>query len=403
MAEICPLSACRSFDPVVPIISHYLPVDMPTAITTRTRMRLNLNLNLNVNARLRQTRLPLASSSSPSLRTSDVGAGTWAWGNKLIWDYSEDDDAKLQKAFDILVDGGVSFFDTGDSYGTGKLEGRAEQLLGDFASNYRPSPSPFAPSPDNLVIATKLAVYPWRITTKQMKNALAASQKRAQGRIRVVQLHWSAGNYQPLQERCMWDSICTMYEEGLVEAVGVSNFGPKQLKKVHDYCAAREVPIAVAQTQYSLVSCQQEMEDHRALCADLGIQMIAYSPLGLGLLTSKYASLVDDDDNDNVDAALPTSAVRSSLLKGALPGARTLLRTLRSVARDNGRTESEIAVSWCVGKGTLPIVGVKNVDQAQSVVRCNDGFRLSAKDMSRLDEASKTFEQPIARNVFLTK
>ena len=109
------------------------------------RLNLNLNLNLNVNARLRQTPVKLASSYKPSLRTSDVGAGTWAWGNKLIWDYSEDDDAKLQKAFDILVDGGVSFFDTGDSYGTGKLEGRAEQLLGDFASNYRPSPSPFAP------------------------------------------------------------------------------------------------------------------------------------------------------------------------------------------------------------------------------------------------------------------
>ena len=198
----------------------------------------------------------------------------------------------------------------------------------------------------------------------------------------------------------MWDSICTLYEEGLVDAVGVSNFGPKQLRKVWDYCERREVPIALAQSQYSLVSCQEEMEETRLLCADLGIQMVAYSPLGLGLLTGKFADIADDPSN--AGAVLPKSAVRSGLLRAALGDAGELLATLRAVARDTGRTEAETAVAWTQAKGTLPIVGVKNAAQASSVVRCNEGFRLSPSDVRRLDAAAATFPQPIARNIFQT-
>ena len=62
-----------------------------------------------------------------------MGCGTWAWGNRLLWDYSESMDTALQAVFNLCVENGVTLFDTGDSYGTGKLNGRSESLLGKFA------------------------------------------------------------------------------------------------------------------------------------------------------------------------------------------------------------------------------------------------------------------------------
>ena len=64
-------------------------------------------------------------------RVSAVGAGTWQFGNKLRWNYDPAQDGELRACFDEqLVGEDPVFIDTADSYGTGKLEGRAETLLG---------------------------------------------------------------------------------------------------------------------------------------------------------------------------------------------------------------------------------------------------------------------------------
>ena len=66
-----------------------------------------------------------------------MGFGTWAWGNQLLWGYQEYMDAELQRAFDLALRNGINFFDTADSYGTGKLNGQSEALLGKFIKDYR--------------------------------------------------------------------------------------------------------------------------------------------------------------------------------------------------------------------------------------------------------------------------
>ena len=107
--------------------------------------------------------LPLADG----IRVQRLGFGTWAWGNKLLWGYDTDDDPQLQAAFNAAVrqqnpfDNSRIFFDTGDSYGTGKLEGQAEALLGRFRAESR--------GPDRAVIGTKLAVYPTRLTAQSFE------------------------------------------------------------------------------------------------------------------------------------------------------------------------------------------------------------------------------------------
>ena len=94
-----------------------------------------------------------------------MGCGTWAWGNRLLWGYDESMDEELQAAFNLCVSSGVTLFDTGDSYGTGKLNGRSEQLLGQFSQQYQGA------NKESICIATKLAAYPWRLTRQSMISA----------------------------------------------------------------------------------------------------------------------------------------------------------------------------------------------------------------------------------------
>lgn len=66
------------------------------------------------------------------LDVSPMGMGTWSWGNRFLFDYSPEMDPELQRVFDLCVSKGINLFDTADSYGTGALNGRSEQLLGQF-------------------------------------------------------------------------------------------------------------------------------------------------------------------------------------------------------------------------------------------------------------------------------
>lgn len=93
-------------------------------------------------------------------------AGTWAWGNKFLWGYDTSMDPELQQIFDYALARGVNLFDTADSYGTGALNGRSEELLGRFV---RENADIRAGAPVH--IATKLAGYPWRVTPWNMTAA----------------------------------------------------------------------------------------------------------------------------------------------------------------------------------------------------------------------------------------
>ena len=128
------------------------------------------------------------------LLSGPLALGTWSWGNKLLYGYDPARDADIRAAFDAAVAGGVRYFDTGDSYGTGALEGRAEQLLGEFRARG-------GGGDDGLSVGTKLATYPWRLTPASVERALDASLARLGGRAQVELAcqHWSPAGYLPAQ------------------------------------------------------------------------------------------------------------------------------------------------------------------------------------------------------------
>eukprot|EP00775_Hariotina_reticulata_P001988 gene1988-2310_t len=315
-----------------------------------------------------------------------MGLGTWSWGNKFLWGYDTSMDHELQDVFNLVVSAGVNVFDTADSYGTGALSGRSEKLLGQFIREY-PGSSRLS---SNLHVATKFAAYPWRVTPGNIVAACRGSLRRlGQEQISLGQLHWSAAKYAPLQEWALWNGLADCYEQGLVRACGVSNYGARELRRVAKDFAKRDVPLASAQVQFSLLSIGSAQSSVKAVADDLGIVLIAYSPLGLGLLTGKYS----------LDSLPP--GPRGSLFRQLLPGISPMTNTLQAVAKSRKKTMSQVAINWCICKGTVPIPGAKDMQQARENLGAL-GWRLSSAEVAELDAAAARCKSSMVQNIFQT-
>ncbi|MBW4608403.1 MAG: aldo/keto reductase [Hassallia sp. WJT32-NPBG1] len=322
---------------------------------------------------------------SQKLILPTMGCGTWAWGNRLLWGYDESMDQQLQAVFNLCVSNGVTLFDTGDSYGTGKLNGRSELLLGQFAKEYQGA------NKEDICIATKLAAYPWRWTRQSMISAGKASAQRLQRNVDLVQMHWSTANYAPWQERALLDGLADLYEQKLVKGVGLSNYGPKRLKRVYERLAERGIAIATLQVQYSLLSTYPVTElGLKDVCDELGIKLIAYSPLALGLLTGKYSE----------KGEFP-KGIRGFLFRQMLPGMRSLLACLREIAQSRNKSMSQVALNWCICKGSIPIPGAKSVEQARENIGAL-GWLLDSGEIAELDKTAASADKKMVQNIFQT-
>lgn len=355
--------------------------------------------------------IPRVSAGDSGLTISQLGCGTWSWGNRLLWDYDVSQDEEIYRAYQTVRQAGVTVFDTADSYGTLDLNGRAEQLLGQFERRYQAELAPSDSSPSawweqlggngnrqaqrddqKQQVATKFAPYPWRLTRGSLVQAAKESlQRLQQDKLAIAQLHWSTSKYLPAQESALWNGIADVYDAGLCEAVGVSNYGPKQLEKVARKMKDREVPLAVAQIQYSLMTYGVGKEMNEA-CDSVGCRLISYSPLCLGLLTGKY----------NVDNLPRPGNPRRQLFRELLPGAQNLLNTLEAVASDYGKTQSQVAINWAIAKDTVPIPGCRTVQQASSNIDAAGNWRLKPDAIAELDAAALAVKKPMIQNIFQT-
>jgi pyridoxine 4-dehydrogenase len=320
-----------------------------------------------------------------------------------LWDYDPNQDEEIFQAYCRVRDAGVTMFDTADSYGTFDLNGRAEVLLGQFERRYQ---AELSQSPkqwwdlggskaisNEQQIATKFAPYPWRITRGSLVKAAQESlQRLEQPKLAIAQLHWSTANYQPFQEGALWEGIGDVYDAGLCEAVGVSNYGPLQLQKFAARMRERNVPLAAAQIQYSLMTYGVAKEMNAA-CEEAGCRLISYSPLCLGLLTGKYT----------LDNLPRFGNPRRQLFRELLPGAQYLLKTLEAVGDEYGKTQSQVAINWALCKDTVPIPGFRTLQQAEGIIGAAVGWRLKSDAVEELDRVALAVKKPMIQNVFQTK
>ena len=287
--------------------------------------------------------MPLATLPSPA-----IGVGTWAWGNQLLWGYAPEQDQELEACFQRAVERGLHFFDTADSYGTGRWNGRSESLLGQFVADLAPRRR------QDLRVATKLAPFPWRLGRRGFERALQASRVRLQDNLDRVQLHWSTARYAPWQEGPLLQGLADQVLAGAVAELGVSNIGPERLRRIQADLAVRGVPLRSLQVQLSLLAPEPIRPGGLVdVCRELGVELIAYSPLALGLLTRMPGT----------EPALP-SGPRRWLFRRLWADLQPLLEAMAQIAARRDAFPAAVALNWCRAHGAMPIAGLRTVAQA---------------------------------------
>ena len=315
-----------------------------------------------------------------------IGVGTWAWGNQLLWGYDPGQDGTLRQCFHRAVALGLHFFDTADSYGTGRFNGRSETLLGQFCSELAPADQ------QALTLATKLAPFPWRLGRQGLRSAFAASRQRLQGHLDLVQLHWSTARYAPWQEGPLLDGLVDLQLAGEVAAVGVSNLGPARLRQVHRHFQERGVALRSLQVQLSLLAPQPVQPGGLAdLCQELGVELIAYSPLALGLLTQPAG-----------DPPLWPPGPRGLLYRRLWNDCQPLLAALNRIASDRGVSQAAVALNWCRAHGAMPIVGLRSSDQVDGAAAALT-WELGTDERQQLDATSTSLAVAMPANPFQSR
>ena len=177
----------------------------------------------------------------------------------------------------------------------------------------------------------------------------------------------------------LMDLMADAVAAGKVKAVGVSNYSAEQMREAHAALAKRGIPLASNQVEYSLVHRQPETNGVLDACRELGITLIAYTPLGGGALTGKYS------------ATKKASGLRRFLpnfSKKGMDAVQPVVELLKKIGDRYSKTPSQVALRWLIENPiVLPIPGAKNGKQAMD----NAGaltFSLTADEVEALSQAT---------------
>lgn len=296
-----------------------------------------------------------------------LGIGTWAWGDSLFWSYGKDYGAdQVEAAFQAAIETGISFFDTAEIYGLGE----SERLLGRFL---RQTNQP-------VQIATKYFPLPWRFTAQSVADALTASLERLQvERVALYQVHMPFDFL--MGQRTLMQALADEVERGRIGAIGVSNYSAAQMRQAHQFLAARGVPLAVNQVRYSLLARQIETNGVLETARELGITILAYSPLAQGLLTGKYKP-------DQETTLMGARRIDPRFSRNGLEKITPLITALEKIGQTHQRTPAQVALNWLMAQGVIPIPGAKNAEQARQNAGAL-GWGLSQAEVEYLEQLSR--------------
>jgi aryl-alcohol dehydrogenase-like predicted oxidoreductase len=303
-----------------------------------------------------------------------LGIGTWAWGDSLFWDYGKAyDDGDLHAAFEAALGANLTLFDTAEIYGFGQ----SETLIGRFMQQW----SSAAPAP---VVATKYFPWPWRFGQQAVADALTASLDRLQVEsVALYQVHWPLSFL--LGQKDLMQALAAEVKQGRIGAVGVSNYSAQQMREAYTYLAEQGVPLAVNQVQYSLLHRTPETNGVLDTARELGVTLLAYSPLAQGLLTGKYTP----------EANLKPAGARwldPRFSQAGLTKLMPVIETLQNIGKTRDRTPAQVALNWLVAQGNvMPIPGAKNARQASQNAGAL-GWELTPDERAQLDRVTQRFK-----------
>jgi aryl-alcohol dehydrogenase-like predicted oxidoreductase len=298
------------------------------------------------------------------LEITALGFGSWAAGGGG-WEFGwgPQDDAASIAAIRRALELGVNWIDTAAVYGLG----HSEEVVARALEGVSPRPYVF----------TKCSMT-WdehgrigrSLRADSIRRECEASLRRLRTeRIDLYQIHWPVPDPAEMDEG--WATMAALKHEGKVRWIGVSNYGADQLRRAH-----AAAPVTSLQPRYSLLHRDIEAEILPA-CQELGVGVIAYSPMGAGMLTGAMtrervqAFAADDWRRRNPDFQEPR--LSRNLALQAL---------LARIGERHGASAAAVAIAWVLRHPAVTgaIVGARSADQVDGFARAGS-LELVAEDL----------------------
>ncbi|PXW27496.1 aldo/keto reductase [Paraburkholderia caballeronis] len=301
------------------------------------------------------------------LRVSELVLGAGSFGTR--WGHGAEPD-EARRIFDAYADAGGNFIDTANGY----QFGQSEEILGELLAGRR----------DEFVLATKFTMRTDNtsglLVTGNSRKAMVASVEASLKRLKTdrIDLYWAhvSDGVTPVEE--IVRGFDDLVRAGKILYAGLSDFPAWRVARAATIAELRgAAPIAGLQVEHSLVERSTEQELLPAGHA-LGLGVVAWSPLGGGMLTGKYRH--GEKGRAEGFGGRVFQAENS-------PQRTAVLDTLIAIAQDAGVTPGEIAIAWVAAKGSLPIIGPRTLAQLENNLAAAN-VTLSPQQIARLDEVS---------------
>lgn len=255
--------------------------------------------------------------------------------------YGTPDNPESIATIHLALDLGIDFLDTSDVYGLG----RNEELVGEAIRGRR----------DRVVLATKFGVLRGEDGSLQgvngkpdyVRTACEASLRRLG--VDVIDLYYQhrVDPETPIEETV--GAMAELVRQGKVRNLGLSEAAPGTIRRAHAIH-----PIAAVQSEYSLWTRDPEENGVLAVCRDLGIGFVPFSPLGRGFFAGRIRSAADFTEND-------FRRTSPRFQGGNLEKNLRLYEEFEGIAREKGCTPAQLALAWVLSRGRdiVPIPGTK--------------------------------------------
>jgi aryl-alcohol dehydrogenase-like predicted oxidoreductase len=278
--------------------------------------------------------------------------------------------AEKNAIIQAALDGGINWFDTAELYGGGLSETSLATGL-EAAGKH----------PGDVIIATKW--FPIFRTARNIPHTISDRLHYLDGF--PIDLYYVHNPFSFSSAEFEMNAMADLVEAGKIRSVGVSNFGPDRMRRAHAALQKRGLPLAANQVRYSLLDRKIESDGTLETAKELGVTIVAYTPLASGLLTGKY--------HKNPELLNSKSFFWRSRIKGQIEASRSLVAALEEIALKHQVTAAQVALNWLIwfnGEAVVTIPGATKVQQAAENAGAMQ-FRLSDAELAQLDDLSRSF------------
>jgi aryl-alcohol dehydrogenase-like predicted oxidoreductase len=309
------------------------------------------------------------------IEISQVGLGCWQFseGKGLVGGYWPAlADPVITEIVQASLDQGVNWFDTAEAYGDGASERALARALQGCGV-----------APGAAIVATKWLPLPYRAASSIGETAATRRACLAPYPIDLHQVHQPFGSLST--HAGQMQAMAALVAEQKVKTVGISNFSASAMRTCHGVLAEHGIPLVSNQVRYSLSDRSIEHNGVLDAARQLGVTLIAYSPLAQGVLTGRF----HDDPTKLLQAGL--RRFRPDFSRRNLDRLRPLIEALKRIASGYDATPAQVALRWLVqhGDGTVVVIpGASRAAQARSNAAAMD-FDLSVAEQHEIDRLSR--------------